>query len=666
MIQTSSLKLSFFWHMHQPDYRGSDGVMRMPWVFLHAIKDYYEMPWLLSQYPKLRATFNLSASLIEQLQLYREPLRVDYFLSLWAQHPSSLDEHQREWIIKLMGAMQFETMVRPLDRYAELYYQTTFSDGELIDLEVLFILAWCGNYLRLHNEDVKRLLHQKRDFSQTDKETLLETLIGFIAEILPFYASLQSKGIISVSTTPYFHPILPLLIDMENASRSNEATELPMGAYSLAEDAFKHVRLSIDLYEKTFGCRPNGFWPAEGAVDEKSLAMYKEEGIQWIATDEAILYRSLNDNNAALLYKPYRYDGVTIAFRDHALSDMIGFEYRHQSGEDASRHFMDELESIATQHKASNVFVIVDGENAWEFYPNNGLDFFQGLYSRLSVTSWCKTMTMDEVSKQSEIPLLKHLHPGSWIHGTFDTWVGHKEKNRAWELIFQTHRDVENATNKFSDEINKQIQYHLLASECSDWFWWYGEDHSTNFAHEFDALFRDHLIHIYKLMDRTPPHNLFIPIASFGSQKPMWNKPHNTISPKIDGTKNTFFAWMGCGSVDETQMFGTMDKVRGLIEKMYYGFDSENIYGAFEGKIGTLDDITVNVSIKENGKTILLKPFVSEYRLEFSLSRSLLEEMEEIHVRFELKSAGKTLQFLPGFGTLKIDLAENFTTDWFV
>ena len=160
-METPSLNLSFFWHMHQPDYRGSDGVMSMPWVFLHAIKDYYEMPWLLSEYSNLIATFNLSASLIEQLQLYREPLKFDYFLSLWIQHPSSLEESQRDWIIKLITAMQFETMVRPIDRYAELYYQNDFTDDELIDLEVVFILAWCGNYLRFHNSDVKRLLKQK-------------------------------------------------------------------------------------------------------------------------------------------------------------------------------------------------------------------------------------------------------------------------------------------------------------------------------------------------------------------------------------------------------------------------------------------------------------------------------------------------------------------------
>lgn len=665
-MKKSPLNLYFFWHMHQPDYRGSDGVMRMPWVFLHAIKDYYDMPWLVSEYPKLKATFNLSASLIEQLQLYGEPLRFDYFLSLWALHPSVLDHSQRAWLIKLMTAMQFETMVRPIERYAELYYQNSFSDAELIDLEVVFILAWCGNYLRRYNEEVKKLLKQKRGFSQTDKEVLLGSLSAFMAKILPFYASLQVKGTISVSTTPYFHPILPLLIDMQNAKTANEITVLPEGAYSLEGDAYEHVRLSIDLYEKTFGCRPKGFWPAEGAVDEKSVGIYKAEGIKWIATDEAILYRSLENDDPDLRYRPYRFNDLTIGFRDHLLSDLIGFEYRHRSGKDASRHFMEQLHNIAANHDNPNVFIVVDGENAWEFYSNNGLDFFHALYSGLNDTVWCRTMTMDEVSEQKGTSALKHLHPGSWIHGTFDTWVGHREKNRAWELIFQTRREIEKHESRLTDEVKKQIKYHLLASECSDWFWWYGEDHNSDFAHEFDTLFRAHLIDIYKLLGCAIPDDLLIPISSLDIQKPAWIKPCNTITPLLNGEQSTFFEWMGCGSVDEQKIFGTMDRTRGPIEKMYYGFDSDNFYVAFEGNIDALKDISIEVFIDGSDKSFNLKPNRFDNRLEFSFSRNYFLGKGSVCVHFEFKSGVKTLQSLPGFGLLKVNLAEDFTTDWFV
>lgn len=638
--------------------------MKMPWVFLHAIKDYYEMPWLMSCYPGLKATFNLSASLIEQILLYREPLKFDAFLALWASNPINLSESERKWIIKICTSTQYETMVHPIARYSELYYQESFSDEELIDLEVVFLLAWCGNYLRVHNDLVKTLLLKQQGYTEGDKTDLLNALSGFVQDILPFYAELQRKGIISVSTTPYFHPILPLLIDMENGSRANLETPLPEGAYSLAEDAREHVLRSVELYERIFQCKPNGFWPSEGAVDEKSIELYKEYGIKWIATDEAILHRTLENNAPSLHYKPYEYDGVTIAFRDHGLSDLIGFEYRHMEGSKASSHFIEALHQISLREKNPHIFVIVDGENAWEFYPNNGLDFFHGLYGALSNVSWCKTMTMDEVSRESERTLLDHITPGSWIHGTFDTWVGHREKNRAWELIFQTRRDVEQYG--VNNTISKEIRYHLLASECSDWFWWYGEDHFTEFSLEFDALFREHLIHIYRLMGKEVPSHLWEPIITNTALKLTSRKPHTMISPEIGTQHSSFYDWVGCGMMDERKGFSTMDRVRGPIDIIYYGFDVTHFYIAMEGDINSDNDVSIAVIIQETNERIMVESKTLRNRLEFSISRELFNPMRTIHLRFELIHENNIVQTMPSNGFLSVELDDKFTNDWFI
>jgi alpha-amylase/alpha-mannosidase (GH57 family) len=638
--------------------------MKMPWVFLHAIKDYYEMPWLMSLYPGLKATFNLSASLIEQLRLYSDPLKYDAFLALWASPPSDLSASEREWIVKLCTSTQYETMVRPIERYSILYYQESFSDDELIDLEVVFFLAWCGNYLRTQNDLVKALFLKKQGYTQADKNALLDALSGFVQEILPFYADLQRKGIISVSTTPYFHPILPLLIDMENGSRANPATQLPPSAYSLIEDAHEHVVRSIALYESVFGCKPSGFWPAEGAVDEKSIALYSEYGIKWIATDEAILQRTLQDNPVSSHYKPYKLDGVTIAFRDHGLSDLIGFEYRHMDGFIAGSHFMEALHQIAKQEKNPHIFVIVDGENAWEFYPNNGLDFFNGLYESLSSSTWCKTVTMDEVSHESKITVLDHIAPGSWIHGTFDTWVGHPEKNRAWELIFETRNAVE--YYGLSNKITEEIRYHLLASECSDWFWWYGEDHYTEFSFEFDALFREHLIQIYRLIGKQIPSHLWDPIISDSVLKISTRKPRNRISPVIGNPDKPFFAWVGSGVIDERVGFSTMDRVRGPIDIIYYGYDETSLYVAFIGDIGAKHDMQVVVIIQETDERIILEPKVLKSILEFSLSREHFISHKNVHVRFILLQENTTIQTMPSNGFLLLELDDNFTNDWFI
>ena len=328
----NSLNLCFFWHMHQPDYRDGSGVMTMPWVFLHAIKDYYEMPWLLSRHKGLKATFNITPPLIEQLNLYSDPLKNDYFLSLWQKDPSELGEEESTWLIKTCKSTQYETMIKPIDYLDTLYHYEHLNDADLIDFEMLFMLAWCGNYLRMENSLVKALFQKGKGFTQKDKNDLLQELCDFVESILPFYAKLHKEGIISLSTTPYNHPILPLLLDMQNAKRANAHTTLVENPLSLREDAIEQVERSIALYEETFGLKPTGFWPAEGAVDEESIAIYKEHGISWIATDEAILFRSLEDDMRENLYKRYVYDGMTIGFRDHGLSDLIGFNYRFKSG----------------------------------------------------------------------------------------------------------------------------------------------------------------------------------------------------------------------------------------------------------------------------------------------------------------------------------------------
>ncbi len=679
-MEHPSLNLCFFWHMHQPDYRRSDGVMSMPWVFLHAIKDYYEMPWLLSQHKGLKATFNITAPLIEQLNLYHDPLKNDYFLSLWEMHPCKLDMEARAWLIKTCKSTQYETMIKPIEHLSLLYDKEVLDDDELIDFEVLFMLVWCGNYLRQENALVKALFKQKKGFTQDDKVHLLKTLCAFIETILPFYAQLQKEGVISLSTTPYNHPILPLLLDMENAKHANEHTTVVLNPMSLRDDAIEQVERSIALYEETFGVKPTGFWPAEGAVDEESIAIYKERGLSWIATDETILFKSLEEETRSRLYKPYRFKGVTIGFRDHGLSDLIGFNYRFKPGYDASEHFMQMIEPIGRENQDATLFVILDGENAWEFFENNAYDFFMALYGRFVKTSWCKTVTMDEVSRLENHGILDKLVAGSWIHGNFDTWSGHSEKNRAWELIYQTKRDVENYAGVISDEVAKKVKFHFLASECSDWFWWYGDDHVTEFGLEFDTLFREHLMSIYSLLHMHPPSDLFVPIISHKSTVSFLLKPQASISPLIDGKNSAFFEWLGCGSIDESKLYSTMDRVRGPIEKIHYGHNDKTIFLAFEGEMSALkmSSLDLEVIIEETGEHLnfsmdMTKSYSDEVakfsigeRLEIGLSRAHFKDHSAVHLRFEIVQGNDIIQTMPGYGALFIDMDETYANNWFV
>ena len=680
-----ALNLSFVWHMHQPDYRDASGVMQMPWVFLHAIKDYYDMPWMLARHPQLKATFNITPPLIEQILLYTESIEAnDRFFNLWSKHPSELNEVDRQWMIKMCKSAPYETMIEPIEPYRQLYHLEYFNDSELCDMEVWFVLAWCGVYLRTHNETVRELFAVRGGFSCEQKQALLDTLGSFMSTIFPYYTALQKEGTISLSTTPLNHPILPLLIDMHNAEIAHPGTNLPEHYLSLEEDAKLQISEAQKLFKKTFGFDATGFWPAEGAVDERSVALYREAGLKWIATDEAILFKSLGSDQRDALYHPYRYKDVAIGFRDHGLSDLIGFTYRYWDAQRAADHFVTSLFPLSQSEEERTVFVILDGENAWEFYPNNAFDFFDALYGKLAQTEWCHTVGMDQVA-QKEARELPRLAPGSWIHGEFNTWVGHPEKTRGWELIYMSRRDYEHHKTNLEESVKQRIQQHFLAAECSDWFWWYGDDHVTDFGAEFDELFRSHLIEIYLLMKISPPSDLYTPIISDRSGENFLLQPKAPINPTINGCQNTFFEWVGSGIVDETKLFSTMDRVRGPVETIRYGHDHKKVYCAFEGDMTALhqcDKLHVIVEPFSTRFEVPLAPLcntkhslVESHKikmeiacdtwLEISIDFSAVE-VGEVQLRFEIERDGIIIQTLPGYGELEINLETNYAESWFV
>ncbi len=670
--------------MHQPDYRDASGVMQMPWVFLHTIKDYYDMPWMLSRHEGLKATFNITPPLIEQIELYyNEPQNHDRFLKIWLDDPSTLSEIDHQWIIKICKSTPYDTMVAPLPTYKALYDKEHYNNEELRDLEMLFMLSWCGVYLRSHNALIDTLIKKGCHFNQEDKQLLLYELVVFIKKLFPYYSQLHKEGRISISTTPLNHPILPLLMDMNNATRANQSTNIPKQHMPLQEDARLQIERAQTLFLDTFGFECEGFWPAEGAVDEQSVALLKECAIEWIATDEAILFKSLGDSERAELYSPYMYKGMCMGFRDHALSDLIGFTYRFWDASKAAEHFVNSLAPINSENSDATVFVILDGENAWEFFPNNAFDFFDALYTKLANTPWCKSVHMDDVAKLPAKPL-ERLAPGSWIHGEFNTWVGHSEKTRGWELIYLTKRDFMHHEENLDDETKAKIIEHFLASECSDWFWWYGDDHFTEFGQEFDTLFRSHLIAIYDLMHISPPSDLFKPIIENRSSQNFHLQPQSPISPNINGIHDSFFEWIGCGVVDESKLFSTMDRVRGPVRKIYYGQDEDNIYFAFDADMKalfksdtfhiTIDPIALHVSLKCNDcreknykqmhKGIEIE-VSSDKWLEIRISKKTID-VNIIQCRFEFEEKELVVQTLPGFGELELDLSTDYSENWFV
>ncbi|RMA97704.1 glycoside hydrolase family 57 protein [Hydrogenothermus marinus] len=669
------LTLNFIWHMHQPSYLNEDGIMHMPWVFLHSIKDYFDMPFLVSKFENIKATFNLTPTLIEQILLYEEyKTEKDKFLILLKKDTKDLTKEEKNFIIKICKSSPYKTMVEPYERYKELYQKDILNNKELLDLEVIYLLSWTGNYLKENSEVVKELLKKGKNFTSEDKNSLIEELINFIPKILPFYKKLQEEGKISISTTPYFHPILPLLIDINVAKEADKNIKLPKNPESLKEDAILHIKKAKKLYEEIFGIKPNGFWPAEGAVDEKSIFLYIDEDIKWIATDEAILFKSLKDNNRKNLYKLYNHKGIKIVFRDHNLSDLIGFVYKFWDFEKAVNDFITHLKNINNNFENSIVSVILDGENPWEYYKNNGKDFLNKLYEEISSLDFCKTKTMDEILS-TEPKNLENIKPGSWIYGNFNTWIGDEEKNKAWELIFQTKRDFKHHLNELNEDTIKQIEEEFLKSECSDWFWWYGKGHFTKFNLEFDFLFRNHLIKIYKLIGLPVPSNLYIPIAKSKNIESFVMEPKSYISPVIDGKETSFFEWLDSGLIDEEKAYTTMQKQKNIISKIYWGEDEENIYLRLDGDIKKLKGSKINIFLREKNLFSLntdknvyeddcIKMAINEI-VEIAIKKKCINQ-QLVYFRIEIQKDNNILQVLPGITELKINLNEDFKRCWFV
>ena len=664
--------LLFLWHMHQPNYEGKNGILQMPWVFLHCIKDYYDMPWLLSKYPSLKATFNVTPTLIRQIKIYeKEGYKKDKFLSLWIKDVTFLSVEEKKYLLKICKSAQYETMVKGLQRFDELYDIKEYSLDDFRDLEVVFLLSWCGNYLRENSSVVKKMIAKQRNFNEKDKNELLDELISFLPRILPFYKRLLKQKQISISTTPYNHPILPLLFDMKNAKLANPKTTLPKEYFSLKEDAFMQVDLAIELYEEIFAQKPSGFWPAEGAVDKESLKCYKDRGIKWVATDEEILYKSLKKEDKSLKYKRYEYDNIFIGFRDHYLSDLIGFAYRYKDEKEAADDFVDKVGKIKDD---SSVFVILDGENAWEFYKNNAKDFFTGLYKKLSSSNEIKTLNFDETIslKKEKLPTLS---PGSWIYGNFDTWVGHSEKNRAWELLYQTKRDTKDC--KVDKEVSQKIKNHFLQAECSDWFWWYGEDHFSNFLSEFDKLFRSHLISIYNLCGLRPPSTLLLPVQKEREIKLTAVKPKFNLNVKIDGKKSSFYEWLGSGVVDESRIFGTMQGSSQVAEKLYYGENDKFIFLRIDGNIKKIlneykwlkihfKEINkiFEIPIKKSFYNNLIKMSIDDI-IEIQIDKKVCQNLSKINIQIELEDKEKNSEFIPIYGDVQV-CDNEYEKNWFI
>ena len=605
--------LALVWHQHQPYYPDDVGRENpMPWVRLHATKDYWGMARLVEEVPELRATINLVPSLLRQLLAYVESGHEDVHLRVSRTPADGLSEEDMTYLVDNFFMVHPERMIRPYPRYLELYNKRglwidpaerarkRFTKRDIIDLQCWNNLVWFHPLAFERDRDLEEFRRKGRGWTEREKQWLLDKQMELLREVVPLHRALQQRGQIEITTTPYYHPILPLLWDKRQARRAMPDVALPRHLDSYADDARQHVRRAIEYHEKLFGQKPRGMWPSEGSVCQGIIPIIAEAGVQWIATDEEILSASTDGwvsrdgngylRNPEMLYRPWRVEeqgrSLQIIFRDHAMSDQIGFHYQRATAEQAVGDFIGKVEAIARAtggnagQRPTLLSIILDGENCWEYYPNAGVDFLRSLYRRVVAHPKITPVRVcDYLQKYPATDRLGHLFPGSWIQHNFGIWIGHPECNRAWDLLHETREHWFRAAAERSraPEALERAWEELLIAEGSDWFWWFGDDHTSAQDALFDRLFRKHLQNVYLILGDIPPAELARPISQQARHPSLYSEPTGLLNVRVDG-RRTYFEWINAGHYVCRGPRGAMSMAaESRLSDLYFGFDLQRL-----------------------------------------------------------------------------------------
>ncbi|PYX09329.1 MAG: glycoside hydrolase [Acidobacteria bacterium] len=610
----ATLRVIILWHQHQPFYKDLvTGEYRLPWVRLHALKDYYGMVKLLDEFPNVHQNFNLVPSLITQIQDYVAGTAHDPFLDVAAKPSKDLTSDERRFALQYLFQANPVHMIGRYPRYHELWErfrnsgesperaEKYFQPQDLTDLQVLSQIAWFDEFF-LKEPGIADLIKKGHNYSLDDQRRVIACQRDLLAKVLPAHAEAARRGSIEISTSPFYHPILPLVCDTNQGAVSTPGLPLPQNRFHHPEDAREQLQRGLDLHEKVFGIRPKGVWPSEGSVSEEVLSIAHNLDVNWMATDEGVLSRTrginfsrdggcrLPSDAAESLYTIHRYEkGQTqmhLVFRDHTISDLVGFVYSGMAPQDAAKHLMHNIKQaaqpIVNQGRDAVVPIILDGENAWEYYPKSGREFLRRFYDALQNDPSIEAVTISEaIARHKSFAELTSLVPGSWINANFNIWIGAPEDNRSWDYLYHA-REFYSHNAQRADDAQRNLAFEeILIAEGSDWNWWYGPEHHSANDREFDELYRKHLSNVYQALGARPPDYLAQPIFG-GVARPSFVPQTAYIHPRITGETVRYFEWIGAAVYTADRRAGAMHGKQFLLDAVHAGIDNINVYGRLD------------------------------------------------------------------------------------
>ena len=590
--------------MHQPFYKDLvSGEYKLPWTRMHALKDYYGMVRILEEFPDVRQTFNLVPSMLVQVEEYARGEAADPFLEAALKPAESLTDAEKAFLLKHSFYSDPQRMIYRYPRYGELFHawqtqqaagsRSMFGPQEFRDLQMWSQLAWFDEEFQAHDPEVAEWMARGRNFTLADQAQMGEKQKEIVGAVIPQYRKLAATGQVEISTTPFYHPILPLLCDTNVAGMAHPNVPLPP-RFRYPQDARKQLAMAREYVQTHFGVAPAGLWPSEGSVSDEVFQIASELGFAWAASDSGVLNRTLSRNvDVQGLYRPYRWEqngrALNVIFRDHFLSDLIGFVYSKMDAGAAAQDFLrrirENCSGILSSGRDALVPIILDGENAWEYYDRNGRPFLRELYKGIAADRQMNAVTVSEGLRLLEPERLNYIFPGSWINANFDVWLGADEDNQAWAQLLRARETYDSVAPNTPQQQRDLAFEELLIAEGSDWNWWYGPEHDSANRPEFDQLYRSHLANVYRFLNLMPPEELSRPILRIAVQA-VEIPPSGPISPTIDGEVTSYFEWMGAGVYRAEERSGAMHGKKFLIDEVQYGSDNANIYVRVDFHVG--------------------------------------------------------------------------------
>lgn len=596
------LSLAIYWHMHQPVYE-IEGTYLMPWARLHAVKDYLDMILVLEKFPKLKLNFNIVPAILDTVIDYANGFH-DIHSELTVTDVENMTDEEKSFVLNNFFSPKFETMLYKSENYKSLYQKrfsrdicapSDFTNQELSDLMALFNLVWIDPTHFLRYPRLQELWNKQYNYTLEDRQEIIEIHRQIIRELIPTYRKYIQEGRIELTTSPYYHAILPILADIKSSIKSAITTEGLPPALGMLDDAKAQIRMALDRIEEVFGMRPKGLWPPELCIGAKTLNVLAKEGIEWTISDEGILSDSINFefirdfkgnlNDPYHLLKVYEYqtksNPINVIFRDRSIPNLINFEYAGIDPKMAAGDLYDKIKIIQNKLLVSPddnhlLTVALDGENCWENYQNDGGEFLSNIYELIENDETLETVRIsDYIQNDKHKKTLNKVFSGSWIDQTFQYWIGEATKNKAWAYLKNTKDDFDNYVKENPDNPNiNYAQRELFIAQGSDWFWWYGEPNNSGQDFVFDYMFREHLKNVYLLLEIAYPEYLDTSLIT-KIEMPL-KHPTRAITPRMDGLTTSYDDWYHSGNI--SLLDGPVFRENKNVDKIHFGCDSENLY----------------------------------------------------------------------------------------